>query len=123
MKRLLLMAVLLGASCAQGQSLLGRYYPDPYRMPWNYHGYYPSYGGWYGGGGVWTGVAATAAGAGIAIAAGEATRRLDEAAERRRTAPAKQVRYEDCQEYKGEKSRILKCTDSNGKAVTFEIPN
>lgn len=117
MKRLILV-LLLGALGAQAQGLLGRYYPDPYRMPWNYNGYYPSYG--YGGG-VWTGVAATAAGAGIAIAAGEATRRLDEAAERRRSEPAAPIRYQDCQEFKGEKSRILKCT-ANGKTSTFEIP-
>jgi hypothetical protein len=117
----------LGALCAQGQSLLFRHYPDPYRQPWNYNGY-----GWYGGygygyGGMWQGVGASAVGAAIAIGAIEANRRLEEAAERRRTErtepAAGQIRYEDCKEFRGEKSRILKCTDSKGRSVTFEIPN
>lgn len=108
--------------CRNGSYWCGRSYN-------NYRPYPPvtswaAYNGYGYGGGVWQGVAATAAGAGISIAAGEATRRLDEAAQgRAEQRSQKQLiprsQYKDCKAFISEdgKSRMISCIGDDDKWV------
>lgn len=116
-------------------------YPTQIRPPAYYGGYYgggfaPVFFGGYGyrAAGVWTGVAATAAGAGIAIAVDEIQQRRAEAAENRRDrrdqarqqSPQQQgvVQLRNCRVYEASEKKdappLMVCEDPNGTKIVME---
>lgn len=106
--------------CRNGSYWCGRSYynvrPYPPVQSW--------YGSHYGYGGVWDGVAATAAGAAISVVAGEATRRLDEAAvnrmeQRQQKELVPRYKFKDCKNFVSEdqKTVVLACLSEEGKWV------
>lgn len=109
-------------------------YPTQVRMPSRAY-YPPVYGGGWGmmrGGGVWTGVAATAAGAGIAVAVDEIQQRRAEAADARaerrdkanRRTNDQPVQVRNCRVYEATDSKdapaLMVCEDRDGNKITFE---
>ncbi len=112
-------------------------YPTQVRMPSRAY-YPPVYGGGWGGGwgmrggGVWTGVAATAAGAGIAVAVDEIQQRRAEAAEARqerrekanRRGSEQPVQVKNCRVYEATDNKdapaLMVCEDRDGNKITFE---
>lgn len=94
--------------------------------------YYGGFGGFRNNGGVWAGVAATAAGAGIAVAVDEIQQRRAEAAEDRRDRRDQQknrsqssgnIQLRNCRTYESTDKNappVMICEDKDGNKITLE---